>query len=241
MIIPTNKPIKQPLIALHRIAKVYGVGGAAMQALRGINLQIEAGDFVAVMGHSGSGKSTCLNILGCLDTPSSGSYLFQGVEVSQLSHNQRARLRRHYLGFVFQGFNLLNRTSALENVELPLIYRGTPVAERHRQAQAALAMVGLSGWEQHTPGELSGGQQQRVAIARAIVTRPSVLFADEPTGNLDTARSHEIMDLLTSLNHHQGITIVMVTHETDMAAYAKRIVHFVDGRIESDRPKAELA
>lgn len=241
MIIPANKPIKQPLIALRRIAKVYGVGGAAMQALRGINLQIEAGDFVAVMGHSGSGKSTCLNILGCLDTPSSGSYLFQGVEVSQLSHNQRARLRRHYLGFVFQGFNLLNRTSALENVELPLIYRGTPVAERHRQAQAALAMVGLSGWEHHTPGELSGGQQQRVAIARAIATRPSVLFADEPTGNLDTARSHEIMDLLTSLNHHQGITIVMVTHETDMATYAKRIVHFVDGRIESDRCKAELA
>src|SRR5699024_6252702 len=139
------------------------------------------------------------------------------------------------------GFNLLNRTSALENVELPLIYRGIPLAERHKQAQTALAMVGLNGWEQHTPGELSGGQQQRVAIARAIVTRPSVLFADEPTGNLDTARSHEIMDLLTSLNHHQGITIVMVTHETDMAAYAKRIVHFMDGKIESDRRQAELA
>jgi putative ABC transport system ATP-binding protein len=189
------------------------------------------------MGPSGSGKSTCLNILGCLDAPTSGSYFFEGIEVVKLSRNQRARLRRHYLGFVFQGFNLLNRTSALENVELPLIYRSIPAAERHRRAKTALATVGLNGWEHHTPGELSGGQQQRVAIARAIVTQPHVLFADEPTGNLDTARSHEIMALLASFNRHQGLTIVMVTHEPDMATYAKRIVRFVDGRIESDRTR----
>jgi putative ABC transport system ATP-binding protein len=208
-----------------------------VQALRSVNLYIEKGDFIAVMGPSGSGKSTCLNILGCLDAPTSGSYFFEGIEVVKLSRNQRARLRRHYLGFVFQGFNLLNRTSALENVELPLIYRSIPAAERHRRAKTALATVGLNGWEHHTPGELSGGQQQRVAIARAIVTQPHVLFADEPTGNLDTARSHEIMALLASFNRHQGLTIVMVTHEPDMATYAKRIVRFVDGRIESDRTR----
>ncbi|MGR6036214.1 MAG: ABC transporter ATP-binding protein [Candidatus Nitrosoglobus sp.] len=241
MIALASKPIKQSLIALQKVTKTYGIGGAAMEALRGIDLHIEAGDFVAVMGHSGSGKSTCLNILGCLDTPTSGSYLFKGIEVGKLSRNQLARLRRHYLGFVFQGFNLLNRTSALENVELPLIYRGISAAERHRQAKAALATVGLNGWEHHTPSELSGGQQQRVAIARATVTQPQVLFADEPTGNLDTARSHEIMELLASLNHHQGITIVMVTHEADMAAYAKRIIYFMDGRIESDQRQAEIA
>jgi putative ABC transport system ATP-binding protein len=225
------------LIALQRVTKTYGTGRAAVQALRSVNLYIEKGDFVAVMGPSGSGKSTCLNILGCLDAPTSGSYLFEGIEVVKLSRNQRARLRRHYLGFVFQGFNLLNRTSALENVELPLIYRSIPAAERHRRAKTALATVGLNGWEHHTPGELSGGQQQRVAIARAIVTQPHVLFADEPTGNLDTARSHEIMALLASFNRHQGLTIVMVTHEPDMATYAKRIVRFVDGRIESDRTR----
>jgi putative ABC transport system ATP-binding protein len=241
MIPLASNPIKQPLIALQRITKSYGAGRAAMQALRSIDLHIETGDFVAVMGPSGSGKSTCLNILGCLDAPTSGSYLFKGVEVSKLSRNQLARLRRHYLGFVFQGFNLLNRTSALENVELPLIYRGIPAAERHRRAQTALATVGLNGWEHHTPGELSGGQQQRVAIARAIVTQPHVLFADEPTGNLDTARSHEIMELLVSLNHHRRITVVMVTHESDMATYAKRIVYFMDGRIESDQRQAEIA
>jgi putative ABC transport system ATP-binding protein len=219
------------------VTKTYGTGRAAVQALRSVNLYIEKGDFVAVMGPSGSGKSTCLNILGCLDAPTSGSYFFEGIEVVKLSRNQRARLRRHYLGFVFQGFNLLNRTSALENVELPLIYRSIPAAERHRRAKTALATVGLNGWEHHTPGELSGGQQQRVAIARAIVTQPHVLFADEPTGNLDTARSHEIMALLASFNRHQGLTIVMVTHEPDMATYAKRIVRFVDGRIESDRTR----
>ncbi|BAW79959.1 ABC transporter [Candidatus Nitrosoglobus terrae] len=225
----------QPLIALQKVTKTYGTGRVAMQALRKVDLQIETGDFIAVMGHSGSGKSTCLNILGCLDTPTSGTYLFKGVELNRLSRDQLARLRRHYLGFVFQGFNLLARTSALENVELPLIYRGISTTERHEQAKAALATVGLSGWEHHTPSELSGGQQQRVAIARAIVTQPQVLFADEPTGNLDTARSHEIMELLVSLNHDQGITIVMVTHEADIAAYAKRIIYFMDGRIESDQ------
>jgi putative ABC transport system ATP-binding protein len=225
---------KPAQILLHGVTKVYGSGGAAMQALQGVDLRIDRGEFVAVMGPSGSGKSTCLNILGCLDTPTSGSYRFEGVEVGKLSRLQRARLRRYYLGFVFQGYNLLNRTSALENVELPLIYRNHPIAERHALARQALEAVGLSGWESHTPGELSGGQQQRVAVARAIVTAPHVLFADEPTGNLDTARSREIMELLTVLNRERGITIVMVTHEPDMAAYAKRIVRFVDGRVESD-------
>lgn len=223
------------LIELQGVTKVYGEGQAAMQALAGIDLRIGQGDFVAIMGHSGSGKSTCLNILGCLDSPTSGSYRFQGVEVSQLTRDQRAKLRRYYLGFVFQGYNLLKRTSAIENVELPLIYRGVPTRERHQIARRALASVGLEGWESHSPSELSGGQQQRVAIARAIITAPSVLMADEPTGNLDTARSQEIMDLLCRLNREDGITIVMVTHESDMAAYAKRIVHFKDGRIESDK------
>jgi putative ABC transport system ATP-binding protein len=220
-----------PLIELRQVATTYGQGAAAMQALRGVDLVIHAGDFVAVMGPSGSGKSTCMNIIGCLDTPTEGEYRFQGVAVGGLSRDQRALLRRHYLGFVFQGFNLLNRTTALENVELPLIYRGDPVAVRHRRAREALAAVGLTGWEDHTPGELSGGQQQRVAIARAIVTQPAVLLADEPTGNLDTARSREIMDILTRLNREQGITIVMVTHEPDMAAYAARTLHFLDGQV----------
>ena len=216
------------------MTKVYGTGQAAMQALRGIDLRIDEGEFVAVMGPSGSGKSTCMNILGCLDTPTAGTYKFKGIEVGQLTRNQRTLLRRFYLGFVFQGYNLLNRTSALENVELPLIYRGVPAGERRAQALKALETVGLKGWESHTPGELSGGQQQRVAIARAIVTEPAVLLADEPTGNLDTARSREIMELLSGLNRDQGITIVMVTHEPDMAAYAKRIVHFLDGLVASD-------
>jgi putative ABC transport system ATP-binding protein len=205
-----------------------------MHALRGVDLRIEEGDFIVVMGPSGSGKSTFLNILGCLDTPTAGSYFFQGIDVGKLSRNQRARLRRHYLGFVFQGFNLLNRTSALENVELSLIYRRLPVAERHARARQVLEAVGLQGWEHHTPGELAGGQQQRVAIARAIVTEPTVLLADEPTGNLDTARSREIMELLSDFNRTSRLTIVMVTHESEMAAYAKRIVHFVDGLVQSD-------
>ncbi len=231
----SNQMDKQTCIELNGVTKVYGTGQAAMAALRGIDLQIEEGDFVAVMGPSGSGKSTCLNIVGCLDTPTSGTYLFKGVDVGKLDRNQRARLRRHYLGFVFQGYNLLSRTSATENVELPLIYRGTPSRQRRAQARRALDAVGLKGWEKHAPSELSGGQQQRVAIARAIVTGPAVLMADEPTGNLDTARSHEIMELLVDLNRQQGITIVMVTHESDMATYAKRIVHFLDGLVESDK------
>jgi len=225
-----------PLIELQGVTKVYGTGSATMQALRGVDLRIQRGEFVAIMGASGSGKSTCMNILGCLDTPTGGEYRFQGVEVGSLTRNQRALLRRHYLGFVFQSYNLLNRTSALENVELPMIYRHTG-AERHARALSALKQVGLTGWEHHTPGELSGGQQQRVAIARAIVTQPVVLLADEPTGNLDSARSVEIMELLTSLNRDHRITIVMVTHESDMAAHAKRIVHFKDGLIENDHSK----
>jgi putative ABC transport system ATP-binding protein len=229
----------EPLIQLSGITKVYGEGQAALQALRGIDLSIAAGDFVAVMGPSGSGKSTAMNILGCLDMPSSGTYQFQGIHVEQLDRNQRALLRRHCLGFVFQGFNLLARTSALENVELPLLYRGEDAVTRHGAAKAALARVGLEGWEAHTPAELSGGQQQRVAIARAIVTQPLVLLADEPTGNLDTQRSHEIMELLVALNRDQGITILMVTHEPDMAAYARRTVHFVDGRVAEDQITGE--
>ena len=236
---PENQPKNSPpLIELQGVTKVYGTGSAAMQALRGVDLRIQRGEFVAVMGASGSGKSTCMNILGCLDTPTGGEYRFQGLAVGSLTRNQRALLRRHYLGFVFQSFNLLNRTSALENVELPMIYRHTG-SERHTRALSALQQVGLTGWEHHTPGELSGGQQQRVAIARAIVTQPVVLLADEPTGNLDSARSLEIMDLLTTLNRDQGITIVMVTHEPDMAAYAKRIVHFKDGLIENDHSAEE--
>jgi putative ABC transport system ATP-binding protein len=220
-----------PLIVLRGVTKVYGKGHAAMHALRGIDFAIESGEFVAMMGPSGSGKSTCMNIIGCLDTPTAGDYLFESVDVGKLSRNQRALLRRNYIGFVFQGFNLLARTSALENVELPLIYRGIPVAERHRRARLALEAVGLGGWEDHSPAELSGGQQQRVAIARAIVTEPAVLLADEPTGNLDTARSLEIMELLTRFNRENGISIIMVTHEAEMAAYARRKVHFLDGLI----------
>ncbi len=223
-----------PLIQLKGVTKTYGEGATALQALKGVDLTVEAGDFVAIMGPSGSGKSTAMNTLGCLDTPTTGQYLFNGVHVENLSRDQRARLRRRFLGFVFQGFNLLARTTAQENVELPLLYRGESAATRHALATKALAAVGLAGWEHHTPAELSGGQQQRVAIARAIVTEPAVLLADEPTGNLDTHRSKEIMELLWGLNVNQGITILMVTHEADMAAYAKRVVHFVDGVVDSD-------
>jgi putative ABC transport system ATP-binding protein len=234
-------PATPALIELRGVTKVYGVGAAAMSALRGVDLRIETGEFIAIMGPSGSGKSTCMNLLGCLDTPTSGVYLFEGVDVGTLSRRQRALFRRYYLGFVFQGYNLLNRTSALENVELPLIYRGLPAAERRTAACEALAAVGLHGWEHHTPGELSGGQQQRVAIARAIVTSPAVLLADEPTGNLDRSRSRELMELLVALNCDRGITIVMVTHDAEMAGYAHRMVHFVDGLVESDEPRQVVA
>lgn len=220
-----------PLISLRGITKVYGEGPNAFQALKGVDLEIARGDFIAIMGASGSGKSTTMNILGCLDVPSGGEYLFHGHHVETLDRDQRALLRRKYFGFVFQGFNLLARTSALENVELPLVYRGDSRAERRDAAMEALDKVGLKDWWDHTPGELSGGQQQRVAIARAIVTRPEVLLADEPTGNLDSARSREIMELLTEFNAG-GITVLMVTHEPDMAEFARTVVHFRDGLIE---------
>ncbi len=223
-----------PQIQLRAVSKTYGAGQAALTALQGLDIDVGAGEFVAIMGPSGSGKSTAMNIIGCLDTPTSGQYLFNGMHVETLSRDQRARLRRQYLGFVFQGFNLLARTSAQENVELPLVYRGERPAARRVLALRALASVGLAGWAQHTPAQLSGGQQQRVAIARAIVTEPAVLLADEPTGNLDSQRSREIMDLLVRLNREHGITVLMVTHEPDMASYAQRILHFVDGKLMRD-------
>jgi putative ABC transport system ATP-binding protein len=219
------------LICFRGVSKDYGTGDAAVAALKGVDFSIGRGEFVAVMGPSGSGKSTAMNILGCLDTPTEGSYEFMDTQVGSLSRDQQALLRRNYLGFIFQGFNLLPRTSAVENVELPLMYRGVPSAERRRLALAALDKVGLADRATHDPNELSGGQQQRVAIARAIVTAPQVMLADEPTGNLDTRTSEDVMNLLTGLNRDDGITIVMVTHEPDMAAYADRIIHFRDGHI----------
>jgi ABC-type lipoprotein export system ATPase subunit len=223
------------------VTKVYGTGDATVAALKGVDFNIGRGEFVAVMGPSGSGKSTAMNILGCLDTPTEGTYEFMGAGVGALDRDQQALLRRNFLGFVFQGFNLLPRTSAVENVELPLIYRGMAAGERRRLALEALAKVGLAERARHDPNELSGGQQQRVAIARAIVTRPQVMLADEPTGNLDTATSEDVMKLLTSLNRDDGITIVMVTHEPDMAAYAERVIHFLDGHIVMGAHTAEAA
>ncbi|RWX19990.1 ABC transporter ATP-binding protein [Rhizobium hidalgonense] len=223
-----------PLIEFRQVSKIYGEGEAAIRALDHVDLAINAHEFVAIMGPSGSGKSTAMNILGCLDVPSGGDYVFEGVPTSGFDRGQLTLLRRHMLGFVFQGFNLLPRTSAVENVELPLIYRGMAVRERRERAREALALVGLSGREHHKTQELSGGQQQRVAIARAIVTEPALLLADEPTGNLDTRTSVEIMDLMTRLNREQGITIVMVTHEPDIAAYAQRLLRFVDGKLETE-------
>ena len=237
MVEPASEPALAPadadgaLIALSGITKTFGTGAAAFQALKGVDMTIARGDFVAVMGPSGSGKSTTMNILGCLDVPTSGTFRFRGVEVQDLTRDQRSLLRRRYLGFVFQGFNLLARTSALENVELPLLYRGETKKQRRAAAERSLDLVGLLPWADHTPAELSGGQQQRVAIARALVTDPDVLLADEPTGNLDTERSVEIMELLTELNG-RGITILMVTHEDEMAQFAKTIVHFRDGLVE---------
>lgn len=223
-----------PLIELIKITKTYGSKENEFLALKGVDLQIQKGEFIALMGPSGSGKSTLANILGCLDIGSSGKYFFEGVDVFELSRRARALLRRHYIGFIFQGFNLLSRTSALENVELPLLYRGINKKERRQKAIEALEMVGLKGWETHSSSELSGGQQQRVAIARAIASEPVFLLADEPTGNLDTKRSVEVMEILSRLNIDLGITILMVTHEPDMAKYAKREVHFLDGNIERD-------
>ncbi|MBD9449063.1 MULTISPECIES: ABC transporter ATP-binding protein [unclassified Rhizobium] len=222
------------LIEFKQVSKIYGQGEAAIRALDRVDLSIREHEFVAIMGPSGSGKSTAMNILGCLDVPTDGDYIFQGVSTQGFDRSQLTLLRRHMLGFVFQGFNLLPRTSALENVELPLIYRGMHASERHRKAKEALGLVGLSGREHHKTQELSGGQQQRVAIARAIVTEPSLLLADEPTGNLDTKTSVEIMDLMTRLNREQGITIVMVTHEPDIAAYAQRLLRFIDGKLETE-------
>ena len=226
-----------PLVEFQGIQRLYGEGEGLVRALDGVDLQIFSGEFVAIMGPSGSGKSTAMNIIGCLDRPTHGRYLFNGVDVTGLGHDQLALLRRTYLGFVFQGYNLLARTTAVENVELPLVYRGMAREERRERSIAALRQVGLAGREDHTPAQLSGGQQQRVAIARAIVSDPLLLLADEPTGNLDSARSQEIMELLTHLNTSNGLTVVMVTHEPDMAAFAGRNIHFLDGRIESDSLK----
>ena len=225
--------MSEPLIELRGVTKTYGSGAAEFQALKGVDMVVGRGDFVAVMGASGSGKSTTMNIIGCLDVPTSGSYAFKGLRVEQFDQDQRALMRRRYLGFVFQGFNLLSRTTALENVELPLLYRREPLKVRHERAMRALEQVGLADWHDHTPAELSGGQQQRVAIARAIVTEPELLLADEPTGNLDSQRSVEIMELLTQLNRERGITVVMVTHEQDVAAFARRRIHFRDGQVDS--------
>ncbi|MBX3743092.1 MAG: ABC transporter ATP-binding protein [Akkermansiaceae bacterium] len=230
-------PSHSGAIELRKLTKTYGQGDAAFQALRGVDLDIPAGQFLAVMGPSGSGKSTLMNILGCLDVPTSGRYNFNGIAVETLGSDERSLLRRHALGFIFQGFNLLARTSALENVELPMLYRGVPRKERHEKAHQALKIVGLESKYKNTPAELSGGQQQRVAIARAIVTEPGTLFADEPTGNLDSTTTVEIMQLLRNLNEERGITIIMVTHEDEVAAYAKRIIRVKDGLIESDISK----
>ena len=228
-----------PLVTFENVWKIYGSGEAQVNALAGVDMTIEPGEFVAIMGPSGSGKSTAMNIIGCLDTPSRGRYFFRDVDAGGLDRSRRALLRNLYIGFVFQGYNLLARTTAVENVELPLIYRGVPARERRRLALDALAKVGLMDRENHTPAELSGGQQQRVAIARAIVTNPTLLVADEPTGNLDTARSQEIMVLLNALNRERGLTIAMVTHEADIAAHAGRVITFIDGRIASDEARLE--
>ena len=225
-----------PVIELTGIEKIYDTGSVRVHALRNVNLEIQHGEFVAIMGTSGSGKSTLMNILGCLDRPTAGRYRMEGVDISQLDKDQRADVRNRKLGFVFQGFNLLRRTTALENVELPLIYAGVPAAERVRRGRAALATVGLAYREENHPSQLSGGQQQRVAIARALVNNPSMLLADEPTGNLDTRTSLDVMGVFQHLNRESGITIVLVTHEPDIAEFAGRVVTVRDGRILSDRP-----
>ena len=224
----------KPLIEVRELWKVYQLGDVEVQALRGVTLNIESGEFVAVMGASGSGKSTFMNIIGCLDRPTRGTYHLNGADVSTLSPDARASIRNHQIGFVFQSFNLIPRTSALENVELPLFYSDVPIAEQHQRARDALAAVGLIGREDHMPNQLSGGQQQRVAIARALATRPSLLLADEPTGNLDSQTSIEILDIFQRLNRDGGITVVLVTHEPDIATYAQRVITFRDGHVVSD-------
>ena len=224
----------RPVIELDHVHKVYTMGDVEVHALRGISLTIREGEFVAIMGTSGSGKSTTMNIIGCLDRPTRGHYVLDGQDVSQLSKDERADIRNRKIGFVFQGFNLLSRTSALENVELPMLYAGLPTAERHERAAEALSAVGLKGREHNHPNQLSGGQQQRVAIARALVNRPALILADEPTGNLDSRTSVEVMEIFQRLNREQGITLVLVTHEPDIAQYAQRTVIFQDGKIRRD-------
>jgi len=231
------------LIEVRDIAKVYHLGDIDLEVLKSVSTTIERGEFVAIMGPSGSGKSTFMNILGCLDQPTGGTHLMEGVDVGRLSRDELAEIRNKKIGFVFQGFNLLSRTSALENAELPMLYNGLPARERHGRAMKALKSVGLEGREDHHPNQLSGGQQQRVAIARALVNEAPIILADEPTGNLDTKTSAEIMDLFVKLNRESHITIIVVTHEPDIATYSKRVIKFLDGRIVSDEPvkKAEFA
>lgn len=223
-----------PLIEALNISKIYRIGDIELRALDGISTAIEKGEFVAIMGQSGSGKSTFMNVLGCLDTPTLGHYLLDGVDTGGLSRDDLAEIRNKKIGFVFQGFNLLSRTSAIENVELPMLYNGLQAREREEKARQALKSVGLEGREANHPNQLSGGQQQRVAIARALVNDAPIILADEPTGNLDTRTSTEIMDLFVKLNQEQGITVILVTHEPDIAAYSKRIIRFLDGHIVSD-------
>ncbi|WP_303607092.1 ABC transporter ATP-binding protein [Marinobacter sp. 1_MG-2023] len=228
------------VIRMRNIFKIYGSGSAEVRALDGVDLTIREGEFVAIMGPSGSGKSTCMNMIGCLDVPSAGEYLFRGVNVGGLDRDELALLRRHFMGFIFQSFNLLPRVTALANVELPLIYDGVRRSERKARAREALRIVGLSGREPATPNQLSGGQQQRVAIARALVTEPPVLLADEPTGNLDTGMADSIMVQLAQIRAERGITIVMVTHEPDIARYADRVLYFVDGKLVKDGTPDEV-
>ena len=224
----------RPVIQLDHVHKTYTMGDVEVHALRGISLTINEGEFVAIMGASGSGKSTTMNIIGCLDRPTRGKYILDGEDVSELSKDERADIRCQKIGFVFQGFNLLSRTSALENVELPMLYAGANGATRHQRAMDALASVGLAGREQNNPNQLSGGQQQRVAVARALVNNPALILADEPTGNLDSRTSVEVMEIFQRLNRERGITLVLVTHEPDIADYASRVVVFRDGKIEKD-------
>ncbi len=231
----TPMPETQPVIQLDHIHKTYTMGDVEVHALRGVSLTIRQGEFVAIMGASGSGKSTTMNILGCLDRPTRGTYILDGQDVSQMSKDERADIRCQKIGFVFQGFNLLSRTSALENVELPMLYLGVDSAPRHARAMEALAAVGLAGREQNHPNQLSGGQQQRVAVARSLVNNPALILADEPTGNLDSRTSVEVMEIFQRLNRERGITLVLVTHETDIAEYADRIIVFKDGKIKSDQ------